>query len=358
MARRSEPAADATTCAAKLDRRVRRFWCSLSRRLSGYSDVWCTSSGTVANCLRPAAFRKMSSIQSPAEVSGWPDFRAARAWLLVIGSGWIVAHLILLSRFHLGERLAVSLIVWAAIVELVGRKRNGLQLESGPTATLLGWVLFTAGLGSFLLMVPERPLRLQSTAVMGALGVSLMASGWTGPRLFWRELVILLCLPLFIILFELPRVFDLSPAVAQTSGFMLWYLGFDVSVVGTEVQLPTGSVNVGKTCVGLSSLGLLMTLAVIVLMLFPTKRLQRLLIPATAMCLAFICNCIRVACLALVQARISDRAFEFWHQGPGSSLWSVIPVALFCGALLVGLRHARPSSAGERSARGADERAL
>jgi exosortase/archaeosortase family protein len=65
--------------------------------------------------------------------------------------------------------------------------------------------------------------------------------------------------------------------------------------------------------------------------------LLKILVPIVAVSLAFIVNGIRVAVMAVLSASSNEKAFDYWHLGEGSlifSLLSVLSFGLFCLFLL------------------------
>jgi cyanoexosortase A len=156
-----------------------------------------------------------------------------------------------------------------------------------------------------------------------------MASGFAGVVRFWRELVILFFL-------GIPHGFllglvDLSHTTARFAGFLLHYFGRDVQLNGAVLALPGGVVEVVKSCDGTGAMAYLACLAVVVLVLFPVRRWLRFTLVPVAMAIAFVTNGVRVASLAVIEASLGTKAFDYWHTGGGATLWTVLPVLIFGG---------------------------
>lgn len=125
------------------------------------------------------------------------------------------------------------------------------------------------------------------------------------------------------------RVLDTAPATAKFSGFLLWYLGADVTREGIFLILPEGSIEVASGCNGLNLILQLLGLSMLVLLMFPTKRLQKIIVPVVGASVAFVVNAARVALLAAIVAGGDKKTFTYWHHGDGSLIFSMIAVLIF-----------------------------
>jgi exosortase/archaeosortase family protein len=73
----------------------------------------------------------------------------------------------------------------------------------------------------------------------------------------------------------------------------------------------------------------LLTLTVIYLLLVPCDRIRKFLLPLIAVAIAIFVNGIRLAILAIVATPGAKQAFDYWHEGDGSLIFSMIAVAAF-----------------------------
>ena len=251
--------------------------------------------------------------------------------LLGIAAGLMSLHLTLVWQQDYTNLWMTSLIFWGAISVLVSQQRHQLTLTSGRLAS---------GLGTTILVV----VLLKSTSptlnylylfpLLSALGLALLASGFRGLNQYYRELFSLF-------FFSVPRIVvsplvDLSPLTAKFATFLLWYLGFDVSRYGVNIILPGGAVSVYSGCSGLATILELLALAVLLLVLFPTRRSHLTLVPLGAVFLGFFVNGIRVVVMAIASAA-NEEAFDYWHTGDGSLIFALIAqllFGLFCFGLL------------------------
>ena len=116
--------------------------------------------------------------------------------------------------------------------------------------------------------------------------------------------------------------------------------GNKVTLQGTQIILPQGIIEVVRSCSGLNSITYMLGLAVIVLVMFPTSRDQKILVPFVAATLGFVVNGVRIATLAILVG--SESAFEYWHSQEGAFVFGISSVILF-GAYC--LYFIRPPSA-------------
>jgi len=73
-------------------------------------------------------------------------------------------------------------------------------------------------------------------------------------------------------------------------------------------------------------------------MIFTTTSFKKILVLLVAVLVGFIVNGVRVALMAVLVALSQQDAFEYWHQGDGSLIFSMIGVllfGLFCHFLLL-----------------------
>ena len=163
--------------------------------------------------------------------------------------------------------------------------------------------------------------------LISAIGLGLVASGFKGLKQYWQELLILFFLGVPQV--TLLSLIDISALTAKFAAFVLWYLGFKVSLQGVNINLPGGGVEVFSGCSGMESILHLWGLAVLFLVMFPTKGSKRILVPIVAVLLAFLINGVRVVLMALLAVSSNQQAFKYWHKGDGSLIFSMISVLLF-----------------------------
>ncbi|MGJ5673760.1 MAG: cyanoexosortase A [Nostochopsis sp.] len=248
-------------------------------------------------------------------------------WLLMIGSGLIAIHLTLSWRSENSNLFSTSFLFWAAVSFLIWEKQDNLSLESGILPSLLGLSLIWMALlksasmtsfGGFLYALP----------FISGLGLALIASGFRGLKQYTGELITLFFINVPKLLPEWV-IYKLTLLTAKLSAFILWYTGFEVTLSGINVYLPNGSVEVLSGCSGLESISQMLGLAILFLLMFPQNWQQKILVPLVAATVGFIVNSGRVALMTVIVAKDNMDAFDYWHSGNGSLLFSIISVLIF-----------------------------
>lgn len=267
--------------------------------------------------------------------------KSSKFWLVGIAAGLVAIHLTVTFRLGDFNLLSISALFWLAVSLLVWRKHSSLRLESGVLSSCLGATIIAAILLKITSLTGGQFIRL--SPFISAVGLALLASGWKGFKQYWQELLVLFFLGIPNIV--LSSLIDLSKFTAQFAAFILWYLGFEVSRQGVHVTLPRGGIEVYAGCSGLESMTHLLSLAVVYLIMFPTDWTKKVLVPVLAISLAFAVNGFRVALMAVLAASSNLEAFEYWHTGDGSVIFSMISVFIFGLFCLWLLRQEKP---GER----------
>ncbi|MBW4591466.1 MAG: cyanoexosortase A [Brasilonema angustatum HA4187-MV1] len=246
-------------------------------------------------------------------------------WLLAIGTGLIAINLVVLWKANNSSLLGMTFLFWAAISSLVWEKRHSLNLESGVFSSFFGLTLIALLLIKSISLTSFGVL-LYLSPVIFAIGFAILASGFKGLKQYKAELFILFFL-------SVPKLLsswlDISLLTAKFTTLILWYTGFDVAQKGTQLYLPTGSVEVYSGCSGIELIFQLVGLALLFLLMFPQNWKHKILIAFTAGTLAFIVNALRVALMAILVAQGHMEVFDYWHDGDGSLVFSLIAVLLF-----------------------------
>lgn len=248
-------------------------------------------------------------------------------WLLIIGSGLISIQITLGWRAGNSNLFSTSFLSWAAISFIIWEKRDNLSLESGILPSFLGFSLIWIALlksasmtsfGGFLYALP----------FIFGLGLALIASGFRGLNQYIGELITLFFINIPKLLPEWV-ISKLTLLTAKLSAFILWYMGFEVTLSGINVYLPNGSIEVLSGCSGLELISQMLGLAILFLLIFPQNWQQKILVPIVAAAVGFIVNAGRVALMAIIVTKDNMDAFDYWHTGNGSLLFSIISVLIF-----------------------------
>jgi cyanoexosortase A len=254
-----------------------------------------------------------------------------RYGLLSLTAALSAIYLALVWRSDDNAHLAMSLLFGMAAGNLLWEKRHTLRLGSQIIAVAIGILCLIAG--ALLFLLSERHTvaltaspGLRMMPLFWAVGVCLLASGFRLKQ-YWQELTILVALSVpSTITWYLP---DISPLTAKFSALLLWYVGFDVSLDGVNVALPTGSVLIYSGCSGIESTVYLLGLSVVCLLSFPLSGIKRFFMPLIAAVMGYFVNLVRVALMVVLAASKNKAAFDFWHTGQGSLIFGAAAIVLF-----------------------------
>lgn len=264
------------------------------------------------------------------------DIQEPKFWLLGTASGLVALHLTLLSRGDNAELLSTSVLLWMAVASLVWDKRHTLNLESGVFSSFFGATLIALVL---LRSLSQAGYHLSISPFISVLGLCLLASGAKRLHQYWKELLILGLLVLSPPLQSLLQLIDLPILTAKFAAYILWYLGFQVTTQGVFLLLPASRVEVYGACSGVHSIIQMFNIAVLFLLMVPTRWIQKILCLVIAIFIGFVVNAARVALMATLVASSRPEAFEYWHGGDGSLIFSMIAVVIFgCFCWFVFLR--------------------
>ncbi len=259
--------------------------------------------------MKQQAFFKRISIASPF-------------LLLVLGAAIIAIHLTLSFKTSGSDRQITSVLFWLTAAYLIWERQDKLELQSGPVASLLGALLLS------LLLLKSSGYSEESFLIgypfIAGIALALIAAGFRGLRTYWRELAILFFSGIPEVL--LSKLTDPAPLTAHFASSILWYSGFAVTQNGIYLQLPGGSVQVYSGCSGVVAMTQLLGMSVLFLMLLPLpwKWFQKLILPVAAVAIGFVVNAIRVSLMAILVSQKQMEAFDYWHTGSGSLVFSVI----------------------------------
>jgi cyanoexosortase A len=260
-----------------------------------------------------------------------------RFWLLAIASAIAVLHLALVNRVdNNSELFATSLLLWFAAGSLLWDRQQTLSFQSGPASSAVGLMI----LAFALLRVLASPASVASVWVLPFLctiALGLLASGFRGLRQYWREFIIFGLLAAYPLMELALQSLDLAVATAKASTFVLGYFGVPVQrdkdvflyVLKHGTQI-TSRVQVYGACSGISNTLQMLLISVLFLLLFPIKsHLQKFVCIAIAVTIGFVVNAFRVALMVILNDMGNKQAFDYWHEGTGSLIFSAIAVLLF-----------------------------
>ncbi|HEY9811357.1 MAG TPA: cyanoexosortase A [Halomicronema sp.] len=249
-------------------------------------------------------------------------------WILATGFGLLAFQTMLGSELKNPEVGGTSMMALASAAFLLTDKKEPIKLKSNLFSRFFGGTILALIFLRMITMSVYHPILRIAPLIIGV-GVALMLSGAKGFKQFWKELV-MLCLPILAPAPEfLVKTIDITLPTAKVATMLLWYLGYPVLREGIFLHLPTGSVEVGSGCSGMSTIMQLLGLSFLVLFSFTTTTKQKIMVPVAAAVVAFFVNSARVALMAVLAASSNPKSFEYWHFGEGSVIFSMIAVAIF-----------------------------
>ncbi|MBI4780044.1 MAG: cyanoexosortase A [Oscillatoriophycideae cyanobacterium NC_groundwater_1537_Pr4_S-0.65um_50_18] len=265
------------------------------------------------------------------------SLKSPRFLLFGLGGAIAAIHLTLTATVDHFPLFSNGLLLWTGVGILLWSRRYDLPLGGSLGGRwgsklcgilLLGWGLLNS------VVVKPSDLFLHLFPVTAALGVVLIASGFSGLKHYRGELLVLAFLAL--VPEAVAKVVDISILTAQYATHLLQWTGFEAIRQGVIILLPAGGIEVADTCSGMSVILHLLGIAVLVVQLFPTGWRLRAAILAAAIALGFAINGVRVAVLAALSGAEDPQAFKYWHIGDGSHFFSVAALLAF-GLICYGL---------------------
>ncbi|MEM9219550.1 MAG: cyanoexosortase A [Cyanobacteria bacterium P01_F01_bin.150] len=272
--------------------------------------------------------------------------------LLILATLLIAVHITLVMRAGDLESFNLGLIVWVAVISQLRDRPEPLQIGSDRTSTIIGSLLIVpvmlkvtqlSSAGVFLHLLP----------FFCALGFTIIAVGRSHLIKYWKELgmVAVLAIPgekalsrLLEMLLMAVSQEDLATLTARFATTTLNVFGFQVSLQGTEIFLANTVVHVDEGCSGARGMDFLLRLALVALLMFSAQRLQRIIIPLSAIVISFFVNGIRATIMSVLANQGNMEAFDYWHIGDGSQIFGAAAVLLFVGICYVCLKLQRQQS--------------
>ncbi|MGB0383409.1 MAG: exosortase/archaeosortase family protein [Ardenticatenaceae bacterium] len=230
--------------------------------------------------------------------------------------------------FERREKVATVVTVVTTSVVLGGPQRLKSLLRGGERGENGGLFLLLCSLLAFLYFSADKAYYLAALAMILMLAGLLWSFGGTKSV---REVAF----PLAYLVLMVPLPFveratlPLSLWTGTCSGYLVRWLGLDVTVKGAAVTLPNTELVIGAQCSGINSIMALTALTVLVAYLLEGPWWGRVALVALAIPLAMLGNIMRVANL-LVVARYfgADAAFTFYHDYSGFLFFALILLLL------------------------------
>lgn len=258
------------------------------------------------------------------------------AFAIMSSLSWLGGGLLLIEREDRGEAPELALIPRRRLV---------------PAYGLLLWALLVLSLAARL----YDPL-LHLLPLAALLGLALAVGARWRSRLMFEVTVIALLLPAQVLVNRFLPTAQLAAGTASLSAFLLWLLGEPAFPEGDRIVMQHQMLVVDASCTGVNTLALCLAATLLLALLIPPPpwRLGRALtlaiMGALALILAFLVNAVRVAILGLTTSEPPEAwygplvSFEFWHDGGGSHLFSLLAMGLVCGFYVLMLEMALHSA--------------
>ncbi|MBD2179037.1 cyanoexosortase A [Pseudanabaena sp. FACHB-1998] len=250
-------------------------------------------------------------------------------WLLATWVSLIAINITLLARLATSvDETAIQILTWSVSILLVIRDRPKLKFESTPSAIATGTLLIIWVLVKSLLTRRVYDVLFILTPLMGTIGVALIASGWKGLKQYWKAILLAatLGIPVTFLFAAIEKIIPVNMFTAQFANSVLWYSGVKVMQQGVTIISQFGAVEVARGCAGLPPILMLLRIALMFVLVFPTSLVNRWIMFPSAIAIAFIVNSLRVSLLVVISTQAD--LFKYWHEGDGSQLFSVIAVSL------------------------------
>ncbi|MGB2924877.1 MAG: archaeosortase/exosortase family protein [Limnothrix sp.] len=170
---------------------------------------------------------------------------------------------------------------------------------------------------------------LRCLPLLSLLSWGLICFGWQSLKLFRAGFVLFgfLALPWEVVY----GFVDLSLLTAQFSHWLLWVMGLEAERIGTLIRLGTGSIEVYHGCSGLKLMLQLVGFSLIYLVLNGKEWRAGLSLIFGAIAIGFGLNSLRVAIMTILVSLGDEQAFDYWHLGDGSLIFSAIAVVCLGG---------------------------
>ncbi len=246
-------------------------------------------------------------------------------WLLTI-TGLLIA-----LNWHLVKYDSVYLMFWIAALSITWRNRDNRSFNSDIFSSSIGLLLISWVLFRCIISDNNADVLSHTYPLVSFLGICLLATKITKINQYWREIIILgfTGIPFDHIFNWLSPTESIAILDAKLSRLILWYIGFDVHRVGNFIFLPKGSIEILNACSSFDLLWLMWQFWIVIYLCFNLKRIQNILLCFWANIIALFTNSLRLCLMAILVASDRQEAFDYWHNGSGSGIFTTIAILLF-----------------------------
>lgn len=261
-----------------------------------------------------------------------------RCWLITAGLV-MVGSVVRAALTQTADIALLILLAWGGALCCLEDRFARLRPRPHPVGLVFGLLLLLAAQWR-----QERVIQPQSVMLVLPLvqcvGLLLLLTPARAWRLRLQPLLVLVLLPLQDLVQRGVPEEVLSRLTARLCQLLFLSFGVDAAVAGNELLLAGGGVAVSGPCSGAAMLSQLLMVGGIFVLVFPLVRGRWWLpsalgVMAVAPLFALVANTLRIALLALlVSSNWTPRQwwFDFFHQGEGGMVFSLLAVLLFAPA--------------------------
>ena len=242
------------------------------------------------------------------------------------------------------NRVFVLGVIYACFFFKFYQKQNEISFSSSLWSRLVGLLLiFIPLVRSRFILFTEEGSAFQYLSFLfvfiSVVGYLILISGFKGLKQSKQELIFLsiasILLPFINIIVSIGgnNIKDnfLTVISAKFATFFLWYLGFNPVNQASIISVNGGTIDVIWGCTGWHLFMILLQLSCCVLCLFRSSFKNPLFPFIISFFISFVLSIIRLIIMALV---VKDKvAFDYWHHGEGSSLFTSASMVLFWGII-------------------------
>jgi cyanoexosortase A len=253
-----------------------------------------------------------------------PAHSARQRWSLGAAIAVAACQIALGWRLGADDYWVTMTAAWIAALYLARQGPQTTIATAGVGAGVLGAVMAVAAIVALGAAPGYRALDRVLPLAAGA-GIALAASGPSGWLAYRRELL-LLALPL---IHPVPRgvrsLVDpvLLPWTTWCAAALDRATGHPIAADGNVLVMPHEMLRVVSACSGLFSISRLWVLAALIVALFTTTARQKVALVMSAVFIGFVINAVRIAVLGVAVTRAETGTFDYWHEGPGATFFTL-----------------------------------
>jgi exosortase/archaeosortase family protein len=233
-------------------------------------------------------------------------------------------------------------IAWVVALILASERGDALQAKGPGRWTALGAGLTLGTLCVFAGTSTYHTFH-RVLPFVGGVGCGLVAVGPAGLRRFRAPQLVFLIPALTPLPSALRYPLAATSWTAWCASLLGRTFGEPLAADGSFIRTPVGALHVIGDCGGLLGESRMWALAAIAIALFRTTTLQKVALAASGFAVAFWLNALRIEVLAAKYVRGDDAGYEYWHFGPGASVFALMATLTTAPVWWLILRSSAPS---------------